>query len=144
MKDVAKIIAKIALFSHLSPEGIYRIAQLAQIKTFPPNTILIQEGKPGLSCFIIVQGKVQVIKDFESNHPVIVAELGETEIVGELSLIDGLPYSATVKAIEETKCIMIEQFDFKAQLQAYPEIALQLLPVLARRLRKMTEKTIQG
>ena len=140
--DIIKLIVQSDLFSHLSSAGIYRIAELAQKKTFHKGDILIQEGKSGMGFFIITKGKVEVIKNLETS-PVQIAILDSGEIVGEMSVIDELPHSTTVRALEETECLMIEQWDFKAQMQAYPEIALQLLPVLARRLRKLDDTQIK-
>jgi CRP/FNR family transcriptional regulator, cyclic AMP receptor protein len=144
MTDISKLIANSPLFSHLSRAGIYRLAELAQKKTYHKGDIIIEEGKSGMGFFIIISGKVEVIKGANTPKPVVVAELGDGEIVGEMSVIDELPHSATVRALEETECVIIEQWDFKAQLQAYPEIALQLLPVLARRLRGLDEKKHKG
>lgn len=141
--DVTKLIAQSSLFSHLSEAGIYRLAELTQKKTFHKDDLLIQEGKSGMGFFIITKGKVEVIKGLETASPVIIAILGQGEIIGEMSVIDELPHSATVRALEETECLMIEQWDFKAQIQAYPEIALQLLPVLARRLRDLNDKKLK-
>ena len=144
MQDISEMIAKSSLFSNLTPDGIYRLAELAQIKTFKKGELIIEEGKPGTGCYIITSGKVEVIKGINNNTPKIIAVLSAGEIIGEMSVIDGLPYSATVRTLEDTECVMIEQWDFKAQLQAYPEIALQLLPVLAKRLRAMNEQQFEG
>jgi CRP/FNR family transcriptional regulator, cyclic AMP receptor protein len=140
MSDLTKLISHSSIFSHLSRDGIYRLAELAKKKTFHKGDILIQQGKTGMGFFIIVSGTVEVIRGLDTPNPLIVSNLGPGEIIGELSVIDQLPHLATVRASEETECLMIEQWDFKAQLQAYPEIALQLLPVLAKRLRDLTEK----
>lgn len=139
--DITQVLMNSFLFSHLSPPAIYRLAELAQIHTFHPGDLIIQEGNAGIGCFIISAGKVQVIKGMESASPRIIAELGEGEIIGEMAVIDEQPHSASVRALEETHCIMIERWDFKAQMQAYPEIALQLLPVLAKRLRATLDYT---
>ncbi len=138
--EVAKLLTTSPLFSNLSLTAIYRLAELAQIKIFHPGEIIIKEGHAGLGCFIIVSGKVEVVQAIDTSTPQVITQLGINEIIGELSVIDDQPYSFSVRAIEETQCIMIEQWDFKAQMQAYPEIALQLLPVLARRLRALNEK----
>ena len=141
--EITKLISQSALFSHLSHAGIYRLAELAQKKIFHKGDILIEEGKSGMGFFIITKGKVEVIKGMNTTSPIQIAILESGEIIGEMSVIDELPHSATVRALEETECLMIEQWDFKAQMQAYPEIALQLLPVLARRLRDHDDKKLK-
>jgi CRP/FNR family transcriptional regulator, cyclic AMP receptor protein len=137
--DVTELLAGHSLFSHLSPAAIYRLVELAQIRKFCPGELILQEGQISSGCFIILNGQVEVIKSFNTNRQRILATLGEGEIVGEMSVIDEEPHSATVRASQDTQCIMIERWDFKAQMQAYPEIALQLLPILAKRLRAILD-----
>lgn len=138
--DVTELLTAHSLFSHLSPAAIYRLVELAQIRQFGPGELILEEGQISSGCFIILSGRVEVIKSFNSNRQRILATLGQGEIVGEMSVIDEQPHSATVRTLEETQCIMIERWDFKAQMQAYPEIALQLLPILAKRLRTILDR----
>jgi CRP/FNR family transcriptional regulator, cyclic AMP receptor protein len=133
--DVREFLVGSSLFSQLSPAAIYRLVELAQVRVFNPNDLILQEGQVGLGCFIIINGKVEVVKGLDAGRPKVIAELGPGEIIGEISVIDNRPHTASVRALEKTQCIMIERWDFQAQMQAYPEIALQLLPVLAGRLR---------
>lgn len=142
--DVKELFTSQSLFSGLSQPALYRLAELAQLHTYRASETIIQEAHPALGCYIILSGRVQVIKSFNTPRSRVIAELLAGEIVGEMSVIDDQPHSASVVAIEETQCLMIERWDFKAQMQAYPEIALQLLPVLARRLRELLELTESG
>lgn len=139
--DVAKFLQNTPLFSALSKKAIWRLADLAQLKTFNKGDIIIKEGGSGTGCFIITQGSVEVIKNMDSDKPITVATLSKGEIIGEMNVIDEQPHSASIRAKEKTECIMISAWDFKAQMQAYPEIALQILPVLVRRLRTSENKT---
>ena len=138
--DVAKFLQDTPLFSALSKKAIWRLADLAQIKQFAKGDIIIEEGGSGTGCFIITQGKVEVVKNLSSDNPKIVATLSTGEIIGEMNVIDEEPHSASIRALEDTECIMISAWDFKAQMQAYPEIALQILPVIVRRLRASEQK----
>lgn len=133
--DVTQFLASSSLFSRLSTAAIYRLVELAQMHVFNSGDRILQEGQPGLGCYIILSGKVAVVKGVDTPRRKFIAELGKGEIIGELSVIDDRPHSASVHALEKTQCLMIERWDFKAQMQAYPEIALELLPVLAARLR---------
>lgn len=137
--EVSDLLASSSLFSHLSPAALYRLTELTQVHSFERGDIIIEEGRAGVGCYIIASGKVEVIKGLAAPSPLIIAELGVGEIIGEMSIIDEQPHSASVRALENTHCLMIERWDFKAQMQAYPEIALQLLPVLAQRIRALLE-----
>lgn len=139
--DVKDFLSNLSLFSRLSPPALYRLAELAQLHVFHAGEIIIAEGHPGVGCYIILSGRVQVIKAYNTPRSKGIAELTSGEIIGEMSVIDDKPHSASVIATEETQCILIERWDFKAQIQAYPEIAVQLLPILAGRLRELLESS---
>lgn len=137
--DVTELLTSHSLFSHLSPAAVYRLVGLAQVRLFHRGELILEEGIMGVGCFIIISGKVEVVKSLNQPGQRVLAELGSGEIVGEMSVIDEQPHSVSVHALEETQCLMIERWDFKAQMQAYPEIALQLLPILAKRLRALLD-----
>ena len=65
---------------------------------------------------------------------------GAGDFFGEMSLLDQAPRSATIRAIEQTQCLMLSSWDFKALLERYPSIAVKLLEVLSRRLRVADER----
>ncbi len=138
--DLTELLTTHTLFSHLDQAAIYRLVALAQVKTFQTGDLILQEGQISEGCFILLSGEVEVMKGLNSSIPRSIARLGKGEIIGEMSIIDDQPHSASVRVLQETQCIMIERWDFKAQIQAYPEIALQLLPILARRLRRVLEE----
>ncbi|WP_133139526.1 cyclic nucleotide-binding domain-containing protein [Legionella genomosp. 1] len=133
--DLVKLLESSSLFSALNKRILWRIADLAQEKTYLKGDYLVREGETAQYCFIIVSGQVEVFREMNLPDKLFIANLGAGEILGELAIIDGLPRSASAIALELTKTLAISAWDFKAQIQAYPEIALQLLPVIARRLR---------
>ncbi|MGQ3889441.1 cyclic nucleotide-binding domain-containing protein [Legionella sp. CNM-1927-20] len=139
--DALRILQFSPLFSKLRKSILWRIASLAQKQTFDVGDYLIKQDEQGDRCFIISKGRVEVF--YESNKRIIIGEAGPGEILGELAIIDSLPRSASAVAIELTETLVITQWDFKAQLQAYPEIALELLPLLAQRLRQVQNQLIK-
>lgn len=141
--DALKVLESSSLFSSLNKRILWRIASLAQEKSFQPGEYLVREGEKGDFCYIISSGLVEIFRDFGLSEKFHINHAGAGEIIGELAIIDGLPRSANVQAIELTQTLAISEWDFKAQLQAYPEIALQLIPVIARRLRQ-TQNQLAG
>lgn len=135
-KEILKSIQHIPLFTKLNKEALWKLANLTQLKTFAKGEILMREGETPSGCFIILTGEVEVISKFETANEKIIARLGKNEILGEMAIIDPAPRVATVRAATALECIKIAQWEFLAQLQAYPQIAVELLPVLVKRLRK--------
>ena len=68
-----------------------------------------------------------------------IATHGPGEFVGELAVLDNAVRSASVIAMDDTECLVITAWDFKARMKAHPEIALELLPVVVRRFRESSE-----
>ncbi len=92
--------------------------------------MIIEENDVPMGCFIIAKGRVEILQG-----PQAVSQMGTGEILDEMSIFNDQPASAAIRALQSTHCLLIERWDFKAQMQAYPEIALQLLPVLTKRLQ---------
>lgn len=61
--------------------------------------------------------------------------MGAGDFFGEMAVITPQPRNATVRAIDETECVVIRNIDFRAELRAHPEMAVKMLPVLVERLR---------
>ena len=97
--------------------------------------MLIRENDPPDRLFAILAGRVRVL-EIAPDSPVelIVGELGEGEILGELSVLRNQPRSATVVAVERTHCLVIPQSEFLKVLQGSAELAVSLLRMLAGRL----------
>ncbi len=108
-------------------------------KTFPPGSILCQEGDAGREMFIIQKGKVQIRKKIGEKEKVI-AELGEGEFFGEMALLLGMDRSATVEVTEESKILIVGPDTFEGLLKNSPEIAMKMLKKMALRLRSLDEK----
>lgn len=141
--DALKVLESSALFSSLNKRILWRIVSLGLKKIFQQGEFLMREGEPGEFCYIILSGQVEIFRELGLPSKLLINQVGQGEILGELALIDGLPRSASVMALETTETLAIGEWDFKAQLQAYPEIALQLLPVIARRLRQAQNQLTQ-
>lgn len=91
---------------------------------------MTRQGDIGREAFIIVTGSAEVLRD--GNR---IAELGPGDVVGELSLLDGGPRSATVVTTAETDVLVLTRPAFNAVLDEMPTLAHRLLVTLARRLR---------
>ena len=75
---------------------------------------------------MIVSGRVEVVKDMDGPSPVVLANFGPGDFFGEIASIRQLPRSASVRALEETECLVIWRADFEAFISQFPEAAAQL------------------
>jgi diguanylate cyclase (GGDEF)-like protein len=131
----ASLLATVPLFRQLSTEQRDLLLDSTTEQSFAPGHVLIRESDPPDRLFVILSGRVRVL-EVAPDSPVelIVGELGEGEILGELSVLRNQPRSATVVAVERTHCLVIPQSEFLKVLQNSAELAVSLLRMLAGRL----------
>src|SRR5262249_53149210 len=104
-------------------------------RQYPAGHALVDEGEIPEHVFIIMSGRVRVIEAMpDAQTEVVLGELGAGEIVGELGILTARPRSATVVALEPTRCLALRRFHFLQALERSPALALGLARLLARRL----------
>jgi CRP/FNR family cyclic AMP-dependent transcriptional regulator len=130
-------LKRVSIFSGLSDKELKDLARFAQERKYSAGATLFQQGDPGAGLYIIVSGRVRIV---QAVHPdraeEILGTAGAGEVLGEMALLDELPRSATVIAEEDTTAILLPIWEFRSAVRNQPEIALKLLAVLSRRLRK--------
>ena len=102
---------------------------------FKPNTKVIEEGDLGDWAYIVEAGSLEVSKINDQNNKQILGRLKENDIFGELGLIDGLPRSATVTALEDCTVKVLTKESFNSLTASNPEALMPIFKVLASRLR---------
>lgn len=135
-RDTAELLKGVPLFGDLEDPDRHRIADLMVSKKFKKNNLIIFEDDLGRNLFIIQAGRVKISGISSEGGEAIFSILGPGEFFGELSIIDGLPRSATVTSIDDVELWVLNRGDFLEMLQKYPQIAISLLKELARRIRR--------
>jgi CRP/FNR family cyclic AMP-dependent transcriptional regulator len=131
--DRAALIGACPLFRGLVPDDLAAVATAAIEVDFPAERAIARQGEIGTGFFIVVSGRVRVVRD-----GTVVAHLGPGEFFGELSILDGGPRVAQVVTDEPTVCLAIPSWDFERVLREEPGVALAVLKVVAARLREVT------
>ena len=104
-----------------------------------PDEALFREGDTGDVMFAVVEGNVEVTLDGQ-----VVEELGAGSILGELALIDSSPRAATATATELSRVVRIDKKHFMFLVQEHPTFALQVMAVMAERLRRANDAHAPG
>lgn len=97
---------------------------------------LFRAGDPGDGCYCIQTGLVKIVVASQQGEERIISLLGPGAIVGELSIIDGEPRSASVFAVSECALSFVSRARFEKFTEAHPELMSYLVRTLALRLRK--------
>src|SRR5215217_7973760 len=111
------LLKGVDLFSALDDQQLDTIAQMIIEKTYrKADIILMEDDDSSQSLFIIAKGEVKVVLTAEDGREAILASLKEGDFFGEMSLLDGEPRSATVRAVEESRLLTIRREDFLAAM----------------------------
>lgn len=139
-----EILKKIPVFSNIEQENLERLQERLVRRRYKKGQVLFHMGDEGGSLYILQKGRVKVTIPTAIGDEVILAILSAGEIIGEMSLIDCNPRSATVQAMEETEVICLFREDFLNLLRERFEIVLNLLEILVKRLRKTDESLAES
>ena len=133
--DIVEMLERTPVFSELTKRDLNALAQTARQRRYAAGEVIIKEGSDAIGCFLLASGEVEVVKGLDSPNQEVLATLGPGDFFGEMAIIDDSPRSATVRAITDTECIAITRWDFMAEVRTRPDIAIQMLPVLVKRIR---------
>jgi CRP/FNR family cyclic AMP-dependent transcriptional regulator len=123
------------VFAELGTSDLKRLAKLMEETQFAAGSIVIKEGDQADGLFVVSSGKLEAVRGGSVGHAQPLATYGPGDFFGEMALFQGFPRSATVRAIEDSECLVMTREDFMAELKNHPKIAVGMLPALVRRLR---------
>ena len=129
------VLSQVPLFSHLNKHDLQVLGSSCRERDYPAGAALLRQGETGVGLFVIVSGRVRVTQHQPGGDEHELASLGRGDVLGEMSLLDDLPRSATAMALEPTQALVLPVWDFRAILRDNPDIGISLLSVLSRRLR---------
>ena len=134
------VLVHVAPLRVLPVAGLARLAEQGRPRGFPLGTQLMRQGEVSESLHIILAGRVRVTRAHpQILRPVVLAELGPGDVVGEMGVLDREPRSATVTALTAVETLEVDAPTLAQALLDYPGAATALLRLLSGRLRNTTE-----
>jgi len=132
-----EVLKGMPLFRYLSYTELVRVMNIAESKWYEAGETLITEGEPGDTMFVILSGKIRLVKNGAD-----ITQLGKGAHFGEMALVDRSPRSASAVADDTSRLLLIHRNDFYEIIKKEPSLSVKLLwsfvQVLAERLRKTT------
>lgn len=123
----------------ISAELLSAVMRRGGTRSFPTHAIVINEGDSTDSLYIVLSGRLVVYSSSDEGREVVLAEYGPGEYFGELAL-DGGERSASVRAVEPSRCCVIQVGDLRQLLADLPDFALHMTYKLIRMVRRMTDQ----
>ncbi len=135
-------ISGLSIFAGLPAAECAALESRMRTRDFTPQQTIVREGGPGDAAFLILSGLVAVRHtDQDSGVEFLLAELGPGQMFGEMALITGNLRTASVVAIEQTSCAVLERAEFERAMKEHPGMAFALARVMAERLEKANRST---
>jgi CRP/FNR family cyclic AMP-dependent transcriptional regulator len=132
-----ELLRRTRLFAGLEEPTLRVLAERAIERSYPRHGRLFYQGDPGTGLFVVASGLVKVVVTSEDGEEMVLVTLGPGEALGELSIVDGGPRSASAEALEPTVALIITRpvlLDLATRDRALTEALLQTLGGLLRRL----------
>jgi cAMP-dependent protein kinase regulator len=115
-------LASTPLFSDMTPEELREVLVRLKHHSFGPEAVILKEGDPGDSMFVIGQGRVSVTATGPKGRPVELAQLGEGDFFGEVCLLTGKPRTATITSLDEIELLELTREDLKDLESRHPRV----------------------
>ncbi|MGH7279764.1 MAG: Crp/Fnr family transcriptional regulator [Candidatus Rokuibacteriota bacterium] len=127
-------LQKVPMLEDCTRKQLKAVAAISKVVEAPAGTVLTRTGDAGDEFFVLVDGSATAEVSPRKRR-----RMGPGEFFGEMSLLDGGPRSATVKAETDVRLLVIPRRSFQALLNEVPDLTRNILAVLSRRLRQLEQ-----
>lgn len=134
-----KYLDRVGLFDGLSEEQAEVLKGRSRLRSFAPNTIVVNEGDEGGSLFVVQSGALKVFLTDDVGREVTLSLLDPGDYFGELALLDDAPRSASVISLTRSELLQIPRAAFLALIDAHPACMHVVVRNLVGRIRSLTE-----
>ncbi len=134
------MLKQVEIFSGLSDAELDIIADSCISRSYPKNTVIINEDDFADSLYVIEAGRVKVYCSDKNGKEFIMNTMGAGEYFGELALLDDEKRSASVRTLDKSVFLIMYKDEFNKVLDEQPNIARTLIKNLTKRVRKLTSK----
>lgn len=133
-------LSRVEIFAGLGGRDLKALAKSCGEASYRDGEALCRQGERGVAAFLLTSGKVRVENEDDDGTVSLVAELGQGNFVGELSVIDGAERVATLRALGDVEALVLTQWSMAALIKTRPSIAAAMLPVVIKRFRETAEE----
>ncbi|MGB9735038.1 MAG: cyclic nucleotide-binding domain-containing protein [bacterium] len=110
--NIVKVLKENTLFKGMDEKVVNVLASIAETVSVPPETVIFAEGMPANAMFIIISGRVEILKDTRDKKESVIGELSGGDVLGLLSLFLGGERQVTVRAKEDVELLTISKEGF--------------------------------
>jgi CRP/FNR family transcriptional regulator, cyclic AMP receptor protein len=138
-RQTADALARVPMFADFSKRHLDRLSKETEELVFDPGQIIVKEGDPGETLFVVLEGSAKVTRGKKK-----VGEVLPGDFFGELSTIDGGPRTATIVAETPMRVLRLFRRTLDALIEDEPQVTLKLLDGIVRRFRQVERRAKTG
>jgi serine phosphatase RsbU (regulator of sigma subunit) len=136
-----ELLRAVPLFSSLPSQQLDALAANLELKQIAAGEIVFQQGEPGHTCYVVLQGELEVLT-YLNGEELLLDIFRNGQLVGEMALIDRSPRSATLRALSASELVVLTERDFRMLLSSDTELAIALLRNGSSRVRATNQRMI--
>jgi len=141
-EELCQMLESAQIFSDFSRGAIQTLAGYARAYAVEKDATIFREGHKGSFLCIVIDGSVDIFKESDASENKRITTVRPGKTMGEMSILDELPYSATAIARENTKVVLITKANFDNLTEKFPDLGLRVMRKIAKllslRLRQTT------
>ena len=141
--DHSDLLERIPMFDGLGSEDVQALAKSLTEREFRAGQIIMNQGDPGTSMFIVARGHVNIHLPGEASRRISLKDVTDGEYFGELALFDDKPRSASALATTDALLLELDRGTLERYLTTRPHAAMTLLRTMSTRLRETNEMLSQ-
>lgn len=139
MDTVVHILKKFPFLYTVSDVLLEKVGKIGIEKSYVKDECIFNEGENPKAMGLIIEGRIKVVKHSPEGKDVIVRIIDKEQIFGEVAVFDNKPYPASAVAMVDTKAFIIERYKLIELLNNEPQIALDIISDLGRKLRDLLD-----
>lgn len=141
LEDEVRSLRAVPLFAKVDAAKLKLLAFTSERLEFAEGEILFEQGDSGTSAYIVLEGEAEVlIEGGGGQGPIKVATLGQNDIIGEIAMLTDVPRTATIRAGTRLVALKISKDVFLRLVRDFPEMGVEIMRELARRLNETTRQ----
>ncbi len=133
--NLVPFLQSVPLLTDLERKDLEALARDFRLYTYPRGNVLFHQGQVGQTLFIIMSGKVRIFRVTPDGHETTTNVFSTGDLVGEFSVLDGQPRSASAMTLARCDLLQMSDTDFLEHVRNIPDLALALMRMLTQKVR---------
>ncbi len=131
MVEIADMLERADMFRNMSRAEVDCFSRYVQAYDAPVGAEVLIEGDRESCMFVVAEGKLDILKKADADETKKIATVRSGKTIGEMSLLDGLPHSATAVVVDSAVLLLVTKTNFDRMLKEQPEVALRIVHRMA-------------